>query len=96
MVDLFSSSTNIYHPNTTYVIGDVTNGQAALAITGGYRGRFAVKGLDGSEGEGVYVAANYNYLHGIHYDNGDLTLQLDTDSSGLLIVTPSSVPLSSQ
>jgi len=93
LIDVFSSSTNLYHPNSSYVIGDVTNGQAAVALTGGYRGRFAVKGLDGSSKEGVYVSANYNYLHGIHYDNGTMALQLDTDSSGLLIVTPSSVPL---
>src|SRR5688572_23398429 len=94
LVDLFSSSTSMYHPNTTYAIGDVTTGQAALAITGGYRGRFAVAGLDNAgKGEGVYVAANYHYLHGIHYDNGDLALQLETDSAGLLTVTPSSLPL---
>jgi len=48
LIDVFSSSTNLYHPNSSYVIGDVTNGQAAVALTGGYRGRFAVKGLDGS------------------------------------------------
>jgi hypothetical protein len=94
LIDVFSSTTNLYHPNNTYVIGDITNGQAALAITGGYRGRFRVKGLENTgKGEGVYVSANYNYLHGIHYENGDVALQLDTDSSGLLIVTPSSVPL---
>jgi hypothetical protein len=88
-----SSSANVYHPNSTYAIGDITTGQAAMAITGGYRGRFSVKGLDNAaKGEGIYVAANYNYLHGIHYDNGDMTLQLETDSSGLLIMTPSSVP----
>jgi hypothetical protein len=92
LVDVFSSSTNLYHPNNTYVIGDVTNGQAALKLTGGYRGRFIVKGLDGKK-EGVYVAVNYNYLHGLHYEDGDLALKLDTDSSGLLIMTPSSVPL---
>lgn len=91
LIDVFSSSTNLYHPNSNYVIGDVTTGQAALAITGGYRGRFAVSGLE-SAGEGIYVAANYNYLHGIHYDQGDMTLRLDTDSAGLLIATPSSVP----
>jgi len=91
LIDVFSSSTNLYHPNNTYVIGDVTTGQAALKITGGYRARFNVMGLDGKH-DGVYVAANYNYLHGIHYENGAMALQLDTDSSGLVVATPSSVP----
>src|SRR5688572_29178064 len=94
LVDVFSSSTDVYHPNSTYAIGNVTTGQAAVAITGGYRGRFAVKGLDNvGKGEGVYVEANYHYLHGIHYDHGDLTLQLDTDPEGLLTMTQASVPL---
>src|SRR5688572_81499 len=94
LIDVFSSSTNVYHPNSTYTIGDATNGQAAIAITGGYRGRFSVKGLENAaKGEGIYVAANYNYLHGIHYEDADLTLRMDTDSSGLLVMTPSSVPI---
>jgi hypothetical protein len=94
LIDVFSSSTNLYHPNSTYTIGDMTRGQAAIAITGGYRGRFSVRGLENAaKGEGIYVSANYNYLHGIRYEDADLTLRLDTDSSGLLVATPSSVPI---
>src|SRR5262245_60043748 len=41
LVNIFTSSSNTYVPNTSFLIGNVTNGQAAGALTFGYRGRFA-------------------------------------------------------
>ena len=95
LISIFSSSTDVYMPNTTFLIGDNTTGQAALSITGGYRGRFALPGASqgGNNRQGIYVAASYHYLHGVHYDNADLDLQFDTDSSGLVTLTPSTTPV---
>ena len=64
---------------------NTTQGQLAMAIAGGYRGRFALAvGVGrGTEREGLYVAANYNYLHGFRYEDFDFRLRMDTDSAGL-------------
>jgi hypothetical protein len=61
-----------------------------MAVAGGYRGRFAWPSGVGSGGEreGLYVAANYNYLRGFRYEDIDLRLRLDTDGSGLLTINP--------
>ena len=61
-----------------------------MAIAGGYRGRFAFPvgvGL-GTDREGLYLAANYNYLHGFRYYDIDFRLRMDTDSVGLLTDQP--------
>jgi hypothetical protein len=65
-------------------------GQVALAITGGYRARFALpEGVGGGrEAEGLYVGANYHYLHGFNYENFEPDARLDTDANGLLTVNP--------
>jgi hypothetical protein len=94
LISILSSSTDVYMPNTTFLIGDDTTGQAALSITGGYRGKFALPGASQRSGrQGIYVAANYHYLHGIHYDTADLALQFDTDSQGMVTLTPTTTPL---
>jgi hypothetical protein len=63
-------------------------GQVAAAITGGYRGRFAWPGASsGSTREGIYIAANFNYLRGFLYENDGLTVNLATDQFGLLAPT---------
>ena len=93
LIDLLASSTNVYRPNSTFVIGDTTTGQGAVAITGGYRGHF-LGGVAEHRREGLYVATNYNYLHGIHYDTADLRLRFDTDSGGLVTLQPTTVPIS--
>jgi hypothetical protein len=79
--------------NATMPITNADQGQVAMAITGGYRGRFAWPGATSgtssrSGREGVYVAANYNYLRGFLYENDALNITLATDRFGLL--TPAS------
>lgn len=93
LISILSSPTNVYIPNTSFLIGDTTTGQAAFAVTGGYRARLSVPGFQDSQREGVYVAANYNYLHGLHYDNAALNLQMDTDSAGLITLAPTTTPI---
>jgi len=80
----------VYLPNTTLNALNTTQGQFALAIAGGYRGRFAwAPGVGGgSDREGLYLAANYNYLHGFRYEDIDFRLRMDTDGAGLLTVNP--------
>jgi hypothetical protein len=92
LLDIFSSSTDVYLPNTTFSIADTTSGQAAMSITGGYRARVSVPGFEGSK-DGVYIAADYNYLHGIHYDSADLDVRFDTDSQGLVTLAPTTSPI---
>jgi hypothetical protein len=80
----------VYLPLVQLTAENDTEGQTALAVAGGYRGRLAWPTGLGSGGirEGLYVAANYNYLHGFRYEDIDSRLRLDTDSSGLLTINP--------
>jgi hypothetical protein len=87
LINLLASSTNISSPNTNFLITDGTTGQAAAAITGGYRARFAPSG----DREGIYIAADYSYLHGFHYDTADTQLAFGTDATGQL--TSGSTPV---
>jgi hypothetical protein len=80
-------------------IGDSSAGQLALAVTGGYRGRFAFPGRSGSgfsDREGIYVGANYHYLRGFRYESADMTFRFDTEASGpdigLLAAIPGTNP----
>lgn len=95
LIDIFGSATDVYMPDTSFLVGDNTTAQAALAITGGYRGKFPLPGATGggSSREGIHVAANYHYLRGIHYDTADLQLRFDTDSQGLVALTPATTPI---
>jgi len=87
LIDILGSPTDLYVANAQMHLGSATRGQMAMAITGGYRGRFALPSSS-SDRDGVYVAANYNYLHGFRYEDVDLALRLDTDRTGLLTVNP--------
>jgi hypothetical protein len=87
LIDILGSETDVYVPNAQMRMGSTTRGQMALAIVGGYRGRFALASGT-SERDGVYVAANYNFLHGFLYEDVNLALRLDTDRTGLLTINP--------
>jgi len=80
-------TTGINVANARFPITTENQGQLALAITGGYRGRFAWgPGIgSGSPREGLYVAANYNYLRGFQYENDAMSITLQTDPAGLLM-----------
>ncbi len=77
-------STGINVANAFMPITNTDLGQAALAVTGGYRGRFAWPGATGPSRDGIYVAANFNYLRGFVYENDAMTVNLATDATGLL------------
>jgi hypothetical protein len=87
VVDILASDEPLRYPNTQYPLSSDIQGQFALAITGGYRARFAI-GDGGSERDGLYTAVDYNYLHGFRYENVDANLRLDTNGAGLLTINP--------
>jgi hypothetical protein len=90
---VLASGVNV--PNAEFPLINTDEGQFALAVTGGYRGRFGWPAGTGSgtDREGLYVAANYNYLRGFEYQNVDMTIRLNTDSSGLLFPKPGVTPI---
>jgi len=97
LASLFSSSTQVYVPNTSFYMSNNTESQFGMAITGGYRGRFALPGrLPGSGAadsgkqalDGLYVGLNVHYLHGFNYEHFEPDARLDTDAQGLLFVNP--------
>ena len=90
LIRVLGEDERIYLPNAQLTAQNVTQGQLAMAVAGGYRGRFAWPSRvgSGSAREGLYVAANYNYLHGFRYEDLDFRLRLDTDRSGLLTANP--------
>ena len=93
LIDILASDVDVYRPNAQFRIGVDSRDQMALAITGGYRGRYPLAAASG-ERDGVYVALDYNFLLGFRYDDYDTALRLDTDSQGLLTFSPSAgVPL---
>jgi hypothetical protein len=87
LIDVLGSQTDIYLANAAMHLDTTTRGQMAMAITGGYRGRFALP-TSSSDRDGIYVAANYNHLRGFRYEDVNLALRLDTDRTGLLTLNP--------
>ncbi len=90
LIRVLSADERVYLPNSQLTASNTTQGQLAMAIAGGYRARFAwPSGVGfGSDREGLYLAANYNYLHGFRYEDIDFRLRMDTDGAGLLTVNP--------
>jgi hypothetical protein len=85
IIDTLASSTNVYFPNTRLSLTNQTTGQFAVAITGGYRGRYQVAD---SASRFVILAVDYHHLQGFRLENVDTQVRLDTDNTGLLTVTP--------
>lgn len=93
LVNILSSPVAVTVPaNAIFHVTNAFAQQGAVAITGGYRSKFAFPST-GPGRDGVYIAANFSYLYGIHYDALDLATQLQTDSSGLITMTPSGTPV---
>lgn len=91
---IFASSQDVVMPNTTFAITDRSAGQLAMAVTMGYRARIGLSGLSGSNKlQGLYLATNYHILHGYRYDDANMRFTFDTDSAGLVTLTPTSTPV---
>ena len=87
VIDILASEDPLRFPNTQYPLASDTQGQIAMAITGGYRGRFEIAN-PGSDRDGIYTAVDFNYLHGFRYEAAAANLRLDTDSEGRLTINP--------
>jgi len=93
---VFASPVPVFVPNTSFNMSNDTESQFGIAITGGYRGRFAFPGtvvsssnepgIGNRAAEGLYVGVNYHYLHGFEYEHFEPRARLDTNSQGLLTV----------
>jgi hypothetical protein len=81
-----------HYANSSLVVQDSSAVQLAMSIVVGYRGRVPLPGWSGDR-DGLYLAANYRYLHGFKYLEPDLTVRFDTDSQGLVTVTPTTTPI---
>lgn len=96
---LFASETPVLAPNTTFNLTNDTESQFGMAVTGGYRARFALPGGTGGGGgtksgnlfgslneglEGLYVGVNFHYLHGFEYEHFIPSARLVTNAQGLL------------
>jgi hypothetical protein len=79
LVNLLGASSATYVTNSTLQVGNQSTGQAAMQITGGYRGELPL-----SASGRLALEANYNHLHGFRYEDVDLNLRLDTNGQGLL------------
>jgi len=83
LIDLLAGTTDAYVPDTSFTIDNDTGIQTALSFTGGYRLKLPLPG-GGSSRDGIYLAANYTHLYGLHYEEMDLVAQMNTDSAGML------------
>jgi hypothetical protein len=93
LVALLASTTNVYLPNTDLTITNQSSEQLAMAVTGGYRARFTRPGASAASRDAIYIAANYNYLHGFRRDEFNLDVNLETNSTGLITVLPATTPI---
>jgi len=93
LTDVLGSSTSVSIPNRHFLIGNASVGQLAMAITGGYRARFTLPTMKSAR-DGIYLAMNYNYLLGFKYLDSNMAVRFDTDSAGLIILNPTTTPLS--
>jgi hypothetical protein len=99
---LFASPDPVFAPNTSFSMSNDTESQFGMAVTGGYRARFALPVSTGGGGgttsgnlfgsineglEGLYVGANFHYLHGFEYEHFVPTARLNTNALGLLANT---------
>src|SRR6185295_7023751 len=92
LLDAWSGASAGVPPNSVLHFDDTTSAQMALSVTGGYRARFAspqaLKTKNGTDRDGIYVAVNYHYLRGFHYDDDVINVRFDTDSTGQISPPP--------
>jgi hypothetical protein len=96
LLSILSSPSPITVPNAHFSLQSQTTAQAAGAATIGYRGHIPLQKGSLSTRDGLYVAVDYNYLYGVHYDVANVTARFDTDAQGLLIVQPTTIPMAAQ
>jgi hypothetical protein len=86
LVNILGASSATYVPNSSLEVGNQTSGQAAMQITGGYRGQLALSDAPGSAQ--FVLEADFNHLRGFRYEEADINVRLDTAAGGLLAMNP--------
>jgi hypothetical protein len=83
---VLDGSGDTYVPAATLGLSGGTRQQLALDVTGAYQARFPLFVGDGESARrnGMYVVANYHYLHGFRYDEVNADLNLETDAAGMV------------
>ena len=71
--------------NLSFDSSHETTIQAAAAVTGGYRARVPIPGGGAYESDGIYIAADYHYLHGLGMAHVAGDLNFTTDEAGLIV-----------
>ena len=86
LVDLLGSPVPLFVPNAVFNISHETTTQLAGAITAGYRFARPAGRPAGERGrvEGVFIAADVNYLVGFHFDNVAADINFETNAVGLI------------
>ncbi|MGE3955239.1 MAG: hypothetical protein AB7H96_00860 [Vicinamibacterales bacterium] len=95
LLALLSSSTPVVARNTAFDITSQTRGALGLAVAVGYRAHFPWGGSSAFNGkrDGLYVAADYDYIKAFRLEDVDLAVRLATDSAGLITMLPSTTPI---
>lgn len=95
LIGLLGSSSAVVLRNATLDLASRTRGQLGVAVAGGYRGRFPWPdgSAFGNARDGLYVAADYEYIRGVAFADIDFAVRLDTDANGLLTVLPAATPI---
>jgi hypothetical protein len=94
LLSILDSPVSVKVPaNTLYNASNIATQQTAVAGTVGYRAKFGFSSST-SIRDGVYLALDVSYLYGLRQDIANSHLQLATDGSGLVTVTPTQIPLS--
>jgi hypothetical protein len=90
---LLASATPVVIPNAQLTIANASQGQAAAAITVGYRGSVPLPSAAARSRDRLYLAVNYDYLLGFRFADDALRLRIDTDAAGLVTIAPGATPL---
>ena len=90
---LLASATPVVIPNAQLTIANALQGQAAAAITIGYRGSLPLSSDAARSRDRLYLAVNYDYLLGFRFVDDALRLRTDTDAAGLVTIAPGATPL---
>ena len=84
LTDVFSGVREGVPGRDSFTVSNRLKGQFAAALTMGYRTAFPL----GKAGYRGFVGADVSYLLGLRYENADVRLRVDTDSSGLVVGRP--------
>jgi hypothetical protein len=93
LIDMLGSPVDVPIQNLSFSVGDTTTNQFAIGITGGYRAHLPLRTSTPGTRDGLYIAASYHHLVGLRYEDFEMQVRFDTDSTGLLSLLPATQPI---